>query len=102
MAPGSPAPAVVVVEDDRIAAVGGRELLDDPATEVVDLTGRTLTPGFIDAHNHLSVAALHPYWHDVRGVGGRDALVDAIRAQAAAEPDTAWVRCQGIDLMGPG
>ena len=102
MEPGSPAPAVVVVEDDRIAAVGGRELLDDPATEVVDLTGRTLTPGFIDAHNHLSVAALHPYWHDVRGVGGRDALVDAIRAQAAAEPDTAWVRCQGIDLMGPG
>ena len=33
---------------------------------------------------------------------GRDALVAAIRAQAGAEPETAWVRVQGIDLMGPG
>ena len=102
MEPGASAPAVVVVEDDRIAAVGGLELLDHPGTEVVDLAGATLVPGFIDAHNHLSVSALHPIWHDVHGEGDRDALVDAIRAQAAAYPDTPWVRCQGIDLYGPG
>ena len=67
---------------------------------------RVLTPSTpsasIDAHNHLSVSALHPHWHDVRGVGERDALVAAIRAQADAWPDTVWVRCQGIDLMGAG
>ena len=96
---------VVLVDGDRILAVGGRTLLDRPdavVAEVVDLAGGVLVPGLIDAHNHLSVSALHPHWHDVRGVGDRDALVVAIHAQAAAWPDTAWGRCQGIDLMGAG
>lgn len=96
---------VVLVDGERIVAVGDRALLDRPdaaGAEIVDLDGAVLVPGLIDAHNHLSVSALHPHWHDVHGVGDRDALVDAIRAQAAAWPDTVWVRCQGIDLMGSG
>ncbi|MGZ4675369.1 MAG: amidohydrolase [Acidimicrobiia bacterium] len=101
----APSAEVVLVDGDRVVAVGGADLLRRPdaaAAEVVDLAGAVLVPGLIDAHNHLSVSALHPHWHDVRGVGDRDLLVEAIRAQAEAWPDTVWVRCQGIDLMGPG
>jgi predicted amidohydrolase YtcJ len=61
--------------------------------------GSVLLPGFIDAHNHLSIAALHPCWRDVAGVVDRDVLIEAIRAQATADPDTAWVRCQGLDAF---
>lgn len=89
-------PEVVVVDRDRVAAVGERALLDRyPHAEVHDLAGRTLVPGFIDAHNHLSIAALHPRWHDVSGIASVDELVDAVREQAAAEPDAPWVRLQG-------
>ncbi|MFM8303128.1 MAG: amidohydrolase family protein, partial [Actinomycetota bacterium] len=98
----APTADTVVVEGERIVAVGDRALGDAPDTEVVDLAGATLVPGLIDAHNHLSVSALHPHWQDVRGVGDRASLVAAIAAQAAAWPHTAWVRCQGLDLMGPG
>jgi predicted amidohydrolase YtcJ len=91
---------VVVVDGDRIVDVGDRQLLAaHPDAEVVDLAGSVLVPGFIDAHNHLSVAALHPRWHDVAGVTDRDVLADAIRAQDVAEPDTAWIRCQGFDAF---
>ena len=97
---GSSGASVVVVDGDRIAAVGGHELLTAHAdAEVLDLGGSVLVPGFIDAHNHLSVAALHPRWHDVAGVTDRDVLVDAIHAQDIAEPDTAWIRCQGFDAF---
>jgi len=41
-------------------------------------------------------------WNDVYGVRDVEVLVDAIRAQAAAEPDAAWVRCQGIDVTTIG
>ncbi len=102
---GTPRDDVVLVDGERIVAVGGVDLLEGPKAadaEVVDLAGAVLVPGLIDAHNHLSVSALHPHWHDVRGVGDRDVLVAAIRAQAAAWPDAAWVRCQGIDLIGAG
>ncbi len=100
--PATPAVDAVVVEDGRIVTVGDRALCDQPDAEVVDLGGAVLVPGLIDAHNHLSVSALHPHWHDVTGVGDRETLVAAIAAQAAAWPDTTWVRCQGLDLMGPG
>ena len=55
----------VVVEDGRITAVG--DAPPPPDAETIDLAGRTLLPGLIDAHVHLSSLdrslgpALHPY-----------------------------------------
>ncbi len=49
----------MLVADGRVAAVGG--LGDVPAdAEVLDLGGRTLLPGLIDAHVHLSSSYPHP------------------------------------------
>lgn len=48
------APATVVVEGDRIRAVGPSSQVSIPrSARVVDLEGRTLLPGLIDAHVHL-------------------------------------------------
>ena len=50
----------VAVADRRIAAVGRRDdvmALRGPGTEVTDLGGRALLPGFIDAHGHLALTA---------------------------------------------
>src|SRR5438132_13298542 len=45
--------AVVIVDGDRIRAVGAR--LEVPAgATVIDLGEATLLPGFIDAHTHLT------------------------------------------------
>jgi hypothetical protein len=87
---------LVVVEDDRIVAVGPREEAQRwPEAVQIDLGGRTLVPGFIDAHNHLSIAALVPAFGDAGTVVDRDTLVEAVRIQAAAAPDTDWIRLQG-------
>lgn len=46
--------AVVLVEGDRIAAVGPRSKVKIPRnTAVVDVSGRFITPGLIDAHVHF-------------------------------------------------
>lgn len=52
-------------------------------------------PGFIDAHDHLSIAALHPLWADLSQVRNLDELRAALAEQAAREPDTAWIRGHG-------
>ena len=96
MDPAHRAADVVVVQGGRIAAVGATAILDAwPGATRIDLGGHTLAPGFIDAHNHLSVAALQPCWGDASGVDGPDAVVDAVHAQAAAEPGADWVRLHG-------
>ena len=47
--------AAVVVDGDRIAAAGPRGAVTWPKdAEVVDMRGRTLIPGLIDAHDHLA------------------------------------------------
>jgi predicted amidohydrolase YtcJ len=98
MDPGRAVASVVVADGDRIVAVGDDALLAAHAdADVVDLAGATLVPGFIDAHNHLSVAALHPRWFDVTGIDDRDSLLAAIRAQDTAEPEPAWIRVHGLN-----
>lgn len=47
--------ADVLVRDGRIAAIGARGSIDAPAgTTVLDVTGKTIVPGFIDMHDHVS------------------------------------------------
>ena len=88
-----PSADVVVTSGDRIVAVGERDLLDaHPHAHRIDLAGRVLVPGFIDAHNHLSIAALHPLWADLSQVADQDGLRAALADQAAREPGAAWIR----------
>ncbi len=48
------ADAVVVVEEGRIAAIGARALVAvPPAATVVDVAGKWIVPGLIDAHVHF-------------------------------------------------
>lgn len=54
--------AEAIAEDDgKIVAVGTRAdvmKLKGPKTEVINLNGRTLLPGFVDAHGHVMVGGL--------------------------------------------
>jgi imidazolonepropionase-like amidohydrolase len=51
--------AVLVDTAGKIAAVGARDTIaEPPGTEVIDVSGMTMLPGLIDAHDHL---AAHGY-----------------------------------------
>jgi predicted amidohydrolase YtcJ len=98
-----PRAEVVVVEGERIVAVGDAGLLDRfPGAGTVDLGDRTLVPGFIDAHAHLCLAALHPCWADLSGVVDGEGLATVLGAQADADPNADWVRGVGWTDLGSG
>ena len=103
MAPGGDAVEVVVTAGARIAGVGTRELLARfPDAEVHDLGGMTLCPGFIDAHHHLSIAALHPQWADLGAVTGLEELAAALAGQARRRPEDPWIRGAGWSELSSG
>ena len=84
---------VLVVAGDRIQAVGSRGLLAGRTdVRIVDLAGKTLLPGLIDAHHHLSIAALHPVWADLAGLSDLDDVQRALSEAARRAPDTPWIR----------
>ncbi|MGO3090058.1 MAG: amidohydrolase [Galactobacter sp.] len=73
----------LLVVHGRIAAVGER--LDAPRdTTVIDLDGRSLLPGFQDAHVHPGTAGLALLGIDLSPVHSLDGYLDLIAAGAAA------------------
>ena len=54
-----PQATALAIRGGEVIAVGDEEVqsLRRDATEMIDLAGRTVCPGFIDAHHHLTLAA---------------------------------------------
>ena len=69
-----------------------------PRTRVVELRGRTVTPGFGDAHVHPVSAGLEPDALRPRRRPGSDAYLAVIAAYAAAHPDEPWIRGDGWSM----
>jgi predicted amidohydrolase YtcJ len=84
----------VVVRRGRITAVGTTaEALAcrGPETRVVDLEGRLVLPGFIDAHMHPMGALSDLYEPSLRGVRSVDECLDRVAAFLAQHPGTPFV-----------
>ncbi len=84
----------VAVRDGRIVAVGSnadvRELIG-PTTEVVDLAGRLLLPGFQDAHVHAPSAGLDRLRVDLSEAHGLQEYRALIASYARANPGAEWI-----------
>ena len=88
-----------------IEAVGSTEeimALADHETVVVDLRGRTLLPGFIDAHGHFPGSGMRVVAADLNSppIGKLTTMgevLDALRAQAAKSSPGKWVTGFGYD-----
>jgi predicted amidohydrolase YtcJ len=84
----------LAVRGGRIQALGPDSAIRPhigPSTRVIELRGRTLTPGFQDAHVHPvhgGLARMRCELHDTRG---REALLAVIAEYAAAHPDLPWI-----------
>ncbi|MFT3797327.1 amidohydrolase [Microbacterium sp.] len=83
----------VAVRGGRIVAAG-RDAVDPligPGTEVVDLGGRLLVPGFQDAHVHPVSGGLELLRCDLNEATTEDEYLQAIAAYAASHPDEEWI-----------
>src|SRR5262245_39261874 len=99
--PSLPNPEAVLVGDDgRIAAVGPRAELERPGVRHVDLSGRTLIPGFNDAHVHVSwLGMLLTSLVDARihVAPNIPSIVDRLAACAQSQPVGSWVEGVGYN-----
>jgi predicted amidohydrolase YtcJ len=93
--------SAVGVRQGRIVYVGTDSLpagLIGPGTEVVDLAGRMLLPGFQDGHVHPVESGVALGQCDLNDAATIDATSAGIRAWAAAHPKAPWVRGGGWQL----
>ncbi len=93
--------AALAVRAGRIVAVGDDAAVRDwigPRTRVVDLRGRSATPGFGDAHVHPVSAGVGQLRCNLSYARGLDTYLEIIAVYAAANPDEAWIRGAGWSM----
>jgi predicted amidohydrolase YtcJ len=93
--------AAVGIRDGRIACVGRTDEVLSAAgskSRKIDLGGRTLVPGFNDAHAHVwKIGHLFTTMLDLRRVGSIDELVNRVSAFSARLPADAWLLGRGYN-----
>jgi len=88
---------VAAGDDNEIATLAG------PLAETVNLAGRTVLPGFIDAHTHVAHFAEARLNVELRGVPSEEAAAERVRARAEQTPRGAWIVGQSWDAnLWPG
>lgn len=96
----------VAVKDDRIVAVGTKDAILAMAgdhTRKVDLKGKTLVPGFIDAHGHFPVNGINELYGvnlfcpPIGTIKNIDEMVTALRKKAEGLKPGEWILGHGYD-----
>ena len=95
-----PTAQAVSISGGRIAAIGTTEDILAGAgagTRVVDLHGKSVVPGFIDAHGHLINLGLSLLRLNFVGTKNYQEIVDAVAAKAESLPEGEWITGRGWD-----
>jgi predicted amidohydrolase YtcJ len=86
--------SAVAVEAGQIVAVGGEDAVAaylPRADEVVDLDGRALLPGFLDAHAHPVNGGLERARCDLTGTRSAPQYRESVARYAVRHPDREWI-----------
>jgi predicted amidohydrolase YtcJ len=90
----------VAVRDGKILAVGSKEDISHSIgkiTKVIDTKGKTVLPGFIDAHAHLTYTGLFLSSLDLFGVNSVKELLEEVREYAKRLPEGKLLLGFGLD-----
>ena len=91
----------VVVENGRFIDIGSRDAMmaywGGGNTQVVNLEGKTVTPGLVDSHLHMSAIAINLLHVDVTGLTSKVEMLRKIESQAHSLPPGEWLLGRGWD-----
>ena len=93
--------SAIGIEDGRVALVGDDHLVHGAAgssTRRIDLGGRSVVPGFNDAHAHIwKIGQLLTTLLDLRRVASMEELVHAVEQSVGRLPAGAWLQGRGYN-----
>jgi len=94
----------VAIKTGRILAVGENEMISKYIgrdSKVMDLRGKTVTPGLIDSHAHLPFFGLREngWFLKLQGVEPKDQVLEMLAQRARKTPKGEWISAWGVESM---
>ena len=88
----------VAIKDGRIVAVGGDAAVRDlagPATQQLEVNGRSVIPGIFDSHNHLMAVGAKLSVIRLDECQSLEEMMELVRQRAKNTPPGEWIIGQG-------
>ncbi|HWB26410.1 MAG TPA: amidohydrolase [Chitinophagaceae bacterium] len=89
------------VDKGRFIAAGSDEdmlRMKEANTQIIDAAGKTILPGFIDAHIHIwKVGNLKTFLLDLRGVTSIEEMQDKLSDFIKQNPGGGWIQARGFN-----
>ncbi|MEX0900841.1 MAG: amidohydrolase [Gammaproteobacteria bacterium] len=98
MDPDNPRAQALAIRDGVFVAVGTNEQAKKhigPDTEVLDYTGKLVTPGLTDSHYHLRGVGEREMTLNLAGINGLNEFLAKVQDYAEANPDNEWITGRG-------
>jgi len=98
--PDQPWATAIVVKDNKITYVGDAQGLKDRigiATQVVDLKGKMVVPGFVEGHFHMIAGGIVAQGVDLQ-TDNKDEVFEKLRQYAQDNPDLEVIEGYGVRL----
>ena len=98
--PGMVRAQALAVSQGKIVLAGSNsdvEKLKGPKTQVIDLSGHFVMPGFNDAHTHLASAGFEKLNVDLVGSKSLDEMKQRIAARVKTAAPGEWIKGEGWD-----
>ncbi|MDG1079077.1 MAG: amidohydrolase family protein [Porticoccaceae bacterium] len=88
--------SAMAIRDGKVLATGDSEIAANyPKAEKFDGQGKTLIPGIIDAHGHVSSLGFTLLSIDVRGLASAQQAAEKVANYAAEQPQLQWIKGRG-------
>lgn len=90
----------LAVKDNKILATGTNDQMikyEGIETEVIDLSGKSLLPGFIDAHAHLELYGTNKLGVNCKNINSIEEMKEKLGAVAEKTPIGQWIRGWGYN-----
>jgi len=100
MESAQPTAAAVAIRADRIVAVGTDAEVQKwvgGSTQVIELQGKTVVPGMIDAHTHFAGIGARKLQVDAAGTTSKEDIVRLVAAEVARSNPGEWIQGRGWD-----
>jgi len=97
--PAGTYPEAILIENQRVSEIGSLASLKAKSTglDIVNLNGKTLSPGFIDSHVHVRELGMDAIKADLVGVKNAQEMADRLNAFYPNPKPGDWLIGQGWD-----
>lgn len=87
--------STLVVTGGKVVEIGDESIIETYEGKHVDVNGKSLLPGLIDAHGHVMGLGYQELQVNLMGIETLEETLEAVREYAESNPELEWIQGRG-------